>query len=418
MRSTIVVTTLAFAQICAAEEMHIGIGTHAGQNTQTSNEIAIGLRALGNLGFRDEPYWDKTETYPNNLNTETLPKPLTQLYNNLSDEVLSVSIFSLGYGHPHYDNGGRPKTQYALQGYSRYANYIAKRFPKIGHLEIWNEWNLPTGKNIKDKGSADEYTKLAKETIPSIRETKYPGKVLVGGVGGDWPDWNHSKVLAQNKLLSIADGYSVHLYNFSKSSDPREMISRLDRLNSIFKEAGYENYPIYVTEVGWPTTNRHVLGVQEIQQTEKLAAFILLASTRPWIKGVWIYELFDNTLPQSEIEKSFGIFKTISSPKAGFCTLRAAVRLVKQATLIAHGKSKLGFDWLIHSEGENQRLTLIGAGQNIEAPPDWSTSFSDMCNTHQEKIANKNGPDTNEKTLLTALIKNETMEIIRKSLEK
>ena len=70
-------------------------------------------------------------------------------------------------------------------------------------------------------------------------------------------------------MLKYADGISIHLYNFCMTPAKRtaaEIIERLDAFHRLVAQAsGNPNFPIYVTETGWPTATAKC-GVSEQAQ--------------------------------------------------------------------------------------------------------------------------------------------------------
>jgi hypothetical protein len=64
--------------------------------------------------------------------------------------------------------------------------------------------------------------------------------------------------------------------------------------------------PILVTEMGWPT-NKGTHGVTERNAAKYLVRFKTLARSRPWLGGVWWYDLFDDGDTESKAEHRFGL---------------------------------------------------------------------------------------------------------------
>jgi hypothetical protein len=379
----------------------VGVGTHLGQGTHSFSDVRLGSATLGATAIRDDIYWDKYEDNSGSFLDKGIPSQLLDFTVDATTDLKNNSVLVLAYGHPRYDDGGRPVSQVAVEGYARYAAKVAKSHGRdIGHLQIWNEWNLTTGRGMKTPGQADDYIRLAKVSIASIRETGYKGKILIGGVGGDWPDWNFTKIVAASGLLSIADGYSVNLYNFAKSSSPDEMISRLLRLQVILSAVnGGMPYPVYVTETGWPTANLKV-GSTEIVAAERTSSFLLKVRQFEWVKGVWVYELFDSVHPKDDIERSFGIFKTIYKPKAGLCILKQAITVVNNQRLIGIGSLSEKISWVRYTDNISDYLYLIAMNeQKIRGPQDWFSKSTDLCKTSIDSEEVTEGPPTEVKII-------------------
>ncbi len=72
---------------------------------------------------------------------------------------------------------------------------------------------------------------------------------------------------------------------------------------------------IYVTEMGY-TTFAGKYGVSEDAQADFLARFILLAASRPYVKGIWWYSLVDPIgADPANMQQHWGLFRKAHDPK-------------------------------------------------------------------------------------------------------
>jgi hypothetical protein len=109
------------------------------------------------------------------------------------------------------------------------------------------------------------------------------------------------------------------------------MMNRLDDLHGyVVAHAPAKANEIYVSEFGWPT-NQGQCGIAPQAVAENVAQFILSASTRPWIRGVWYYELKDSGHNPAEKEDNFGLLTFDYRPKPAACAYKAAADLVRNA---------------------------------------------------------------------------------------
>jgi len=335
-----------FLSITTIHALEVGIGTHMGIDKVRSYEVNNMVNKTGDLLIRDEITWDKVERYKGNLSLDKVSPDLIDYLNK--NPKKSVIVF--GYGNPNYDDWNRPVNDSSRDAYSNYVAYVLKKIgSSIGFVEIWNEWNLKTGRLIKDAGKAKDYAALVNNALPKIRSV-YKGKVLIGGVGGDRPDWIFTKSFLTPEILKMADGYSVHFYNFALSSDPYEMIQRVIALQDyLYKLNGNVNYPVYITEVGWPTySGKH--GSSEVESATKLSSLLFQANPLSWLKGVWLYELIDFGNNKNEIEHNFGIFRSNLSPKNGFCIVKNTISYLKNKTYISSGYLNNGIFWSTYED--------------------------------------------------------------------
>ena len=112
-----------------------------------------------------------------------------------------------------------------------------------------------------------------------------------------------------------------------RKGTPESAIGHLEELKALLDRlAPGRNLPIYVTEAGWPVhSGRH--GVSEQTSAEYLQQFMLLAKARPWIAGVWWYDLFDDGDDAADKEHRFGLITRDGTKRPAF---RAVARVREQ----------------------------------------------------------------------------------------
>jgi len=100
-----------------------------------------------------------------------------------------------------------------------------------------------------------------------------------------------------------------------------EAISRLDRLRALVVNAGKPNMPIHVTEVGWPT---HIdpTGLSEDDSALHITRFLLYASLRNWLGGVWLYDFQDDGPDPTALEHNMGLMRYNGTEKPSGCAVR------------------------------------------------------------------------------------------------
>ena len=380
-----------FALLCAlgctfgfvghATATELGAGLHLGQGKHEASMALASLRVLGLSSFRDEIYWSRFEDIDGNFRVDRIPGELRKA---LTDPRLGPkSMVILGYGNDRYDGGGRPVTDRGRTAFARYALEVARNFPQIGYLELWNEWNHAIGVKDGSKGNAEDYLRLVSVVAPALRNSGTKSKIVVGGLADDLPDWPFAQALVQKGILKYADAFSVHLYNYSAGGRavPQEMFDRLKRLQEILRAGnGGKDFPIMVTEMGWPT-HEGKLGTSEAQSGAFISQFMFEATGFPWLHGVWIYELFNSGKNSNEREHNFGILKGDGAVKAGTCTIRESLDLLKNAQFVERGTTKGRARWIrfrgieksfviVYSpdrNGEHEALVALGASNSIRS---------------------------------------------------
>lgn len=351
-KSFVFILTLAclIPDLARAEVMPIGAGLHLGQGKHEASMAAASLRVMGLNSFRDEIYWSRFEDVDGKFRIERIPQELRKA---LDDQRLGPrAMIILGYGNDRYDGGGRPTTDAGRAAFTRYALEVSRTFPRLGYLEIWNEWNHAIGVKDGSKGNADDYVKLIASTVTALRDSGTKSKIIVGGLADDLPDWQFARSLVQKGILRYADAFSVHLYNYSagNKATPAEMFERLNRLQEILRTGnGGKDFPIMVTEMGWPTHEGR-LSTTEVQSGAFISQFLLESARYQWIQGVWIYELFNSGLSRTDREHNFGILKNDGAAKAGTCVLRESLGLLKDAKYVGHGITSGRTHWIRFSK--------------------------------------------------------------------
>lgn len=351
----------------------IGVGLHLGQGRHDYNLSLAALRLMGIDSFRDEISWNRLEDKAGQFRHDNVPIGLRRILQNY--ELASRSVIVLGYGNAHYDQGGRPATDLGFAAYARYAVEVATKYPQIGYLEIWNEWNHTTGSRDGSRGSAENYFKLVANAATALRSSGSKSKIVVGGLADDYPDWQFARQIVDFGVLEYADAFSVHLYNYSMGnrSTPSEFVERLVRLQNILRSANAgRSFPILVTEGGWPT-NSGRFGSTELEAGTFISQFLFETLVHPWIEGTWIYELFDGGSKKDEREDNFGVLRQDGSAKTGTCLIRAAVTLLKNFQYESSGSTKSGARWHRFRKGDTSMVVVYSPARRGPADVEMRT---------------------------------------------
>lgn len=322
--------------------MRLGVGIHLG--TYVENPIydplktEEALKYLRISRYRDDIGWSYFEK---NGDTRSWPKKLSVLSNFVEKTKTWASpIFVLNAGDPAYNGGLLPTTSESRKRFSVFASAFAVQTNNIHPtLEVWNEWNLGTGTRSKIKGSAAEYVKLAQVTYPAIKKSSN-SSVLVGAIGGDYSDvgglrtyWPWLNLALAAGLVKYSDGLSVHLYNICGSEEnrrPLELIKRLEALDKVLKNHKIQDdYPIYITEVGWPALSGSC-GFSQNQQVSYSAQFLLWSVFYYRVREIVLYELKDSRTSIDPIESRFGVLDETYKPKPYSCGLWQARHILDQ----------------------------------------------------------------------------------------
>jgi polysaccharide biosynthesis protein PslG len=238
-------------------------------------------------------------------------------------------LLILEYGHPLYGTD-KPRTDVAIAGFAAYAAFVVKHFAgRVRWFDLWNEWDAHTGRTTP--GSADDYVALARRVYPVVKAANPDALVLSGGITTFGLAQRWMERFVELGGTAFVDGLSLHPYNFDQGNvhTPEAAIAELDRVHALVARAGRAP-PIYVTELGYPTfTGRG--GVSGDTAAAYLARFVLLASTRPYVAGVWWYCLRDQGADRTNKEHAFGVLDAALKPKPAADALRAVAALLDGA---------------------------------------------------------------------------------------
>lgn len=314
----------------------LGVGTHQGLGGPVSTRgyvPSVNIGQIGQLGltaFRDDFPWSDFELPGRRMG---FTPQLVRLQRQI-DSGVARPFLILAFGHHLVPNSMPPTTDEARRRFADYAASAAKAVaPQRPLFELWNEWN---GAAKKDPDfSAENYLALAKATRPALKRAAPDAPLLVGAIADD-PGWAWTQQMLQSGILQYADGISVHLYNFCMAPSRRSAAEVADRLQAfrrlVTQASGNADYPIYVTETGWPTTSAKC-GVSEQAQADNMAQLILWASTASsWLKGMSLYELKDSGKNPAELEDNFGLYRFDNTPKPAACAVRDAWAFIRSST--------------------------------------------------------------------------------------
>lgn len=379
----------SFAEV--SNRIEFGAGLHLGQGKTYGNSALPSLRLMGFSSFRDEVYWGRLEDQSGQFGMARVPLGLKEALN--SDNFGSSAMVILSYGNEKYDGGGRPVSDTGREAFKRYALAVSRMNPRVRYLEIWNEWNHAIGVRDGSKGTAEDYVRLVATVAPALRAAGTKSKIVVGALADDYPDWTFARELVSRGVLKYADAFSVHLYNYSAGDKavPQEMLDRLERLQEILRAGnGGKDFPVLVTEFGWPT---HIGkgGTPESPAGAYIAQLMLESTAYPWLRGLWLYELFDSGTTKSEREHNFGILDENGKPKEGACMVRAAMKLLEDANFTARGVTSNGVRWIQFNKAQGTLMIIYSPGRgkerDISLRRGLSKSAIPLCSAFGELVA-------------------------------
>jgi hypothetical protein len=311
----------------AQQSFELGVVTHFGQGEGNVQANLSLIQQMGSTSIRDEVDWAKVERQPGQYAVSAS----VDTFVNAAIAKGQKPLITLAYGNPFYDNGNKPTSAAAIEGYVRYAEFVARHFKGIVFLyEIWNEWDGSVGNTTP--GTPTSYVNLLKAVYPRLKAVD-PNIVVIGGavtggaVRGPW----FGQMLAAG-ALSSADVISMHEYIYNhpgNGNSPETLLDHIDVAeNTLRSYNGNQDFPLYLTETGWPTTST---GTPADEIADFNAQTILLTPTRSFLKGLWWYDFQDNGTDPTNVEDNFGLVRADLSLKPGYLALSAVVRWMSGA---------------------------------------------------------------------------------------
>ena len=381
---TFLLCAIEVAQItdAKADAFQFGACVHLAMRRSNATSVVSALSQAGFDSLRDDVFWGEIERQRGVLQ-------FPQSFDELDRAVRAVHpaggrpLLILDYGNKFYDSGGLVITDEALDAFERYVRYVVKHFGKqVDQYEVWNEWNTGFGSNPKQSsGDPVAYYQLLKRVYQVVK-SENPNAVVIGGaVAGTDVSWSNALFHAGG--LMYLDAFSVHSYTlFHLHSNPEVAIQILDNLREAMRQSSpHRDIPVFVTEMGWPTNVGH-FGVSEDQAAGYLIRFLALVRARPWIAGVWWYDLIDDGASDTDAEQRFGLLRTGLSPKPAYLAAARMAPLLKHSTDVHSYRVSAG-GYAVTGKSDTQEWLIAwklepvaqGWAEGIAAATDPGTSF-------------------------------------------
>ena len=302
----------------------VGACTHFSQGKGTLGRNIESIRQAGIGSIRDEVSWGAIEQEKDKL---VMPEQYNTYVRQAVRSGVNVLLI-LDYANRFYDDGDRPRSPDAIEGFCRYAEFVVRHFGRhVRMYEIWNEWDIGIGlpKRYDKGGSAEDYARLLKAVYPRIKAVD-PGVTVIAGActsGAVKKGWLEE--IVKLGALESCDAISIHSYNYSDKfpeRGPEACSAWMTGVQEMLrKHHGGKDVPFYVTEMGWPThVTKH--GTDPELSASYLARLYLLARTSPSFKGLWWYDFQDDGWNPEYNEDNFGLVRPDLTPKPGYHVMK------------------------------------------------------------------------------------------------
>lgn len=252
--------------------------------------------------------------------------------NRLTQSFAKQRINTLGiisYGNRIYDNSTAPfhlgpQTDEVRSAFARFAASAAATFKERGVMwEIWNEPNNPIF--WQPNPNADEYVKLAKETITAMRQVDPNVTIIAPAVitleQENLNGWNYLERCFALGLLELVDAISIHPYRRQPPETAENDYQHLQTLIAHYMPPRKKMFPIISSEWGYPVTAQ----VSKELQAALLARQFLTNITRGISLSIWYDWQNDGQDPQNP-ENNFGLLDTNYQPKPAYFAMQTLTK--------------------------------------------------------------------------------------------
>lgn len=316
----------------ADDSFLIGAGLHVGQKKLNPYDALQLLNSAGLSSFRDEVYWSRVQKPNGDFYIGPDAVDVTILIKDGFVKNGIRAIVPLGYGNKAFTGLRLPNTKDEIAAYAKYCEFFAQTYKSSQPLyEIWNEWNTGAGAQppFRKKGDVGKYIELSRECAKKIRGVDPSATIVGGAVAGFDEEWVYE--YARQGGLDFVNGLSLHPYVFHRNKTNAEY--SWEWVDRVYKKAlelsGKKSIPVYITEIGWPTHLKKG-GVSEEKSAAELMKFLVIALSKEYVRGVWVYEMVDGGDDDADAESRFGLVKkNLKVYKPGFGALSKFSMLLK-----------------------------------------------------------------------------------------
>ncbi len=330
----LVAGALTSASSASAAETGINVTSNAGF---TSGKVAAAIRASRPAWVRVFLVWSDIEPQQG-----TYDGGWIQLYQKFFASLPAATKIDIDVvGTPGWANGG--STSLAAPplndaDYAGFLNYIVNAFHgRVAAWEIWNEESSSSWWN----GSAGQYAALLKATYPAIKSADPGATVIVGAndptflseLYTDGAEGSFDAVaIHTDDACDITSPY-VYEYNQNTTTVNQYFFLGFSGIHALMAANGDGSKPIYMTEIGWSSTNaecttgvwanQKLAGVSEQTQATYLQqAYHCLAQPQyAYVKAAMWFELYNGGNSTAPID-NYGLLNADYSPKPAFAAFK------------------------------------------------------------------------------------------------
>ncbi|MEN6578470.1 MAG: hypothetical protein ABFD90_19145 [Phycisphaerales bacterium] len=381
-----VVLCLPLAALAQTDSFVVGVCTHFSQGKGVLDRNIESIQRAGIVSIRDEVGWGSVEREKGRL---VMPERFDAYVRRAAAEGLNVLLI-LDYANGFYDDGDRPRSPEAIEGFCRYSEFVVKHFGKSVRLyEVWNEWDIGIGlpSRCNKGGSSEDYVKLLQAVYPRIKSadpgvTVIAGACTSGAVKGGWLE-----EIVKLGAVASCDAISIHSYNYSDrfpERGPEACSVWMTGVQDMLRRHNEgRDVPFYVTEMGWPThVTKH--GTDPQLSASYLARFYLLARTSPSFAGIWWYDFQDDGWNPQYNEDNFGLVRPDLTPKPAYHVLADIAPVVAKGQFAGRLATKEENLWVLRFEVDGKDRWALWSADDQDRQVVLQTDSPDRLVTIQQ----------------------------------
>jgi len=351
----------------SAPEFYVGVCAHFGQGKGIpANNLAL-MEAAGIRSLRDELSWGGVEQQRGRYLVAEEKSATFCKAAELGIEPMLI----LDYANRLYDQGDRPRSADALDGYAGYAEALAAHFGRqVRMYEVWNEYDIGIGmpEPFRKGGSPQDYVAMLKHVFARLKQSAPHVEIIGGAVtpGGVRRGWLEEAL--ELGLLDHCDVLSIHTYNYGSPAAEktpeawRDWMLQVDEM--VGKYSGGRPVPMYVTEMGWPTHAGMANSTPPELSASYLGRLYLLARTLPFMKGVWWYDYQDDGWEAEHNEHNFGIIRPDLTPKPSYCVMADVADLAARGEYLGRVESEDPALWILKFRLDGREVWAAWSGDD------------------------------------------------------
>jgi hypothetical protein len=228
-----------------------------------------------------------------------------------------------------------PPTRAHLGDWREFAAAVARRYPKMAGVEIWNEPNMDWfWKPSPDPGLYMELVREARAAVKAVN-AKIP---VAGGSMANTETTNaramslidFTRAIYRRGAKESLDAISLHPY--PNSLDTGRVTRSLSQVRSVLREFGDTGKPLWVTEVGLSSKGQAPnFVVTEQEQAQGLVDIYRVLRQQPDVKVALFHTLvepisswYSNPADWRDHEVGYGVMRQNLTPKPAYCALATA----------------------------------------------------------------------------------------------